>query len=89
MRMRRRGLTVVLSADTDKDDKTLGRYAKRFNKSLSAGFGRHQLTFELPEDIVPLRQLLKCVYGSDEGDKHTERLVAIIKAAYQLKRARK
>lgn len=86
MKMRRRGLIVVLSADTAKDDKLLARYAKRFNKPLSAGFGHHRLTFELPDDIVPLRQVLKHIWGAAEGDTHAERLVAVIRAAYRLKK---
>lgn len=89
MRMKRRGLTVVLIADTDEDDTRLARYAKRFNKPLSAGFGKHRLTFDLPDDIIPLRQVLKRIWGASEGDKHAERLVAVITAAYKLKKARK
>lgn len=89
MKMRRKGLVVVLSADTERDDALLVRYARRFNKNLSAGFGRHRLTFELPDDIIPLRQILKRIWGASEGDKLAERLVKVITAAYKLKRARK
>lgn len=85
MKLRRRGLVVILSAETPKDDRQLAHFAKRYNRPLNAGFGRHSLSLELPEDVVMLSKLLRYIWGED-GRRKMARLVQVITAAHKEKK---
>ena len=85
MKMRRRGLVVTICADSEKDEKRLNHFAKRFNRPLTAGFGHHCLTFDITEEFTALHKVLKGIWGVEEGDRLAERLVKVVKSAYNVK----
>lgn len=82
MKMRRRGLIVVLTSDGDKDDRRLRHLARRFNKVLLAGYGNKRMIFDLADEYKILHGVLCVVWGKQEGERLSKMLAKVITRIY-------